>query len=279
MSFIKGIPTHDMQLLRNPRFELIPMKGIDDEVEFLPNGATVTVTHSPSKGLDATLSLAERLKSRGFNVIPHISSRSIRDREQVKEILRRLDANGFEEIFVVGGDETEVNGPYSSSSLLILDILEMSSIPKRIGIGAYPDGHPAINNAELFRALSEKQPFAEYMITQICFDQKKITSWLEDMRTRGINLPVYIGIPGVIKRQKLLEISLRVGVGDSTRFLRHNLKLLPRLLGKEIYRPDKLVKHTSMLARQNTSGIAGFHIFTFNQCRATEQWRQTVIRD
>ena len=269
---------NDGNFLRDPRFELIPMKGVEDQAKFLPDGATVAVTVSPSKGLDATLKLAETLAGRGFRVIPHLAARLVRSREHLEELVDRYEEDGFEELFVIGGDETEVAGPYHSAALVLKDMQEMHNRPKRIGIGCYPDGHPIISRDELFKALQEKQPMVNYMITQICFDQKKITAWLGDMRKRGINLPVYIGIPGVLKRQKLLDISLKVGVGDSTRFIMHNLGLAARLLGSEMYTPDKLVKQAVSISNDTANGIAGFHIYTFNQCQTTEQWRQKWVK-
>jgi methylenetetrahydrofolate reductase (NADPH) len=268
----------DGNFLKDPRFELIPMKGVEDQAQFLPDGATVAVTVSPSKGLDATLKLAETMAGRGFRVVPHLAARLVRSREHLEELVDRYEEDGFEDLFVIGGDETEPSGPYHSAALVLKDMQSMPNRPKRIGIGCYPDGHPIISRDELFKALQEKQPMVNYMITQICFDQKKITAWLGDMRKRGINLPVYIGIPGVLKRQKLLDISLKVGVGDSTRFIMHNLGLAARLLGSEMYTPDKLVKQAISMSGDKTNGITGFHIYTFNQCQTTEQWRQKWVK-
>jgi methylenetetrahydrofolate reductase (NADPH) len=249
------------------------MKGVDDQAGFLPAGATVTVTVSTSKGLEATIKLSESLAGRGFHVVPHIAARLVRSREHLAEMIDRLAAGGFEEMFVIGGDEAQPVGPYHSAALLLKDMQDMPKRPKHIGVGAYPDGHPLITGDELVRALQEKQPMAHYMITQICFDQKKIAAWLADIRRRGVTLPVYIGIPGVLKRQKLLDISLKVGVGDSTRFVMHNLGLAARLLGSSMYTPDKLVRQTESLSLDKANGVAGLHIYTFNQCQTTEQWR------
>ena len=266
------------QFLLQPRFEVIPMKGVEEEAGFLPAGAIVPVTVSPRKGLDATFVLSEHLAARGFRVIPHLSARLVRNREHLRDILDRLAAGGFEEIFLIGGDATEPVGPYQSAGTLMADMMEMDKRPKRIGIAAYPDGHPLIGREELFRALQEKQPNADYMITQICFDKAKIAKWLVSMRERGIHLPVYIGIPGMLKRSKLLEISLKVGVGDSTRFLMHQFGLIARLLQKDMYTPDALVAKTITLLEAPGNGIAGFHIYTFNQCQTTELWRQRVLK-
>ena len=67
-------------VLSGPTFELIPLKNVHDQAAFLPAGATVSVTASPAKGIEATLDLAEALEAKGFHAIPHLSARMIRDR-------------------------------------------------------------------------------------------------------------------------------------------------------------------------------------------------------
>jgi methylenetetrahydrofolate reductase (NADPH) len=263
-------------MLEKARFEVIPMKGVVEEASTLPAGSVVTVTASPRKGIEATFALSEELAGRGFRVVPHLTARQVRDKSHLREIVDRLSAGGFEDVFIIGGDITEPVGIYDSSSALIADMVEMGNHPRRIGVAAYPEGHPLINHEALLQALKAKQPFVNYMVTQICFDPRIIVKWLADVKTNGITLPVYIGIPGILKRSKLLEISLKVGVGDSSRFLKDHLGMVARLLQHELYNPDSLVKKITGLTGDQV--VAGFHIYTFNQCLATRQWREKALK-
>ena len=53
------------ELLRNSRFEILPLDGIEDQVrEHLPTDVKVTVTASPRTGLEATLDLSEHSRDR-----------------------------------------------------------------------------------------------------------------------------------------------------------------------------------------------------------------------
>jgi methylenetetrahydrofolate reductase (NADPH) len=269
-----GLSIHN--LLKSARFEVIPMKGVVEEAMLLPARSVVTVTASPRKGLDATLTLSEELAGRGFHVVPHITARQVRDKPHLREIVDRMSAGGFEDVFVIGGDIVEPLGTYDSSGTLISDMVEMDKRPRRIGIAAYPEGHPLIKQEALMQALKTKQPMVNYMVTQICFDPQVIGKWLADLRANGITLPVYIGIPGILRRTKLLEISLKVGVGDSTRFLKNHFGMLARLLQRDIYNPDNLIKKIKESAGDRA--IAGFHIYTFNQCLSTRQWRQRALQ-
>src|SRR5215212_7188320 len=87
-------------LLRNSRFELLPLDGIEEQVvEHLATDVKVTVTASPRKGLEATLDLSERLSRAGYPVVPHLSARLVRERAHLEEVLARLTAAGVREIF------------------------------------------------------------------------------------------------------------------------------------------------------------------------------------
>ena len=263
-------------MLKRARFEVIPMKGVIEEAVTLPAGSVVTVTASPRKGIEATFTLSEELAGRGFRVVPHLTARQVRDKSHLHEIIDRLSAGGFEDVFIIGGDITEPVGTYDSSSALIADMVEMGNRPHRIGVAAYPEGHPLINCEALMQALKAKQPFVNYMVTQICFDPQIIGKWLADIRANGITLPVYVGIPGILKRSKLLEISLRVGVGDSTRFLKNHLGMVARLLQHDMYNPNNLVKKITGFTGDQV--VAGFHIYTFNQCLSIKHWREKALK-
>ena len=265
-------------LLEEAHFELIPLKNVEEEIKYIPTGSTIAVTASPKKTLEATLALSEKFAAQNFHVVPHLAARQVTNKEHLRELVKRLTDNGFDEVFVIGGDATEPAGPYHSAALLLADMVTFEKYPKRIGIGCYPEGHYLIKNEMLFEALLQKQKYAHYMITQICFDSKAIESWLKDARQRGITLPVYIGIPGVLKRQKLLEISLKLGITTSTRFLKHNFGLVTTLLKRDMYTPDKLVSQSLKMSEIPGCEIAGFHIYTFNQCQTTVEWIQRNIR-
>ena len=71
-------------------------------------------------------------------------------------------------------------------------------------------------------------------------------------------LPVRIGIPGVLKRRKLIEIALRVGVGDSTRYITKHAGIVARLMRRGDYRPDPLVARLAPVLDDSRNRICGF---------------------
>jgi methylenetetrahydrofolate reductase (NADPH) len=267
----------DSEILSRPRFEILPMKGAEEQADNLPKDALVAVTCSPTKGIESTLRCSERLLYRGFRVVPHVAARLVADRAHLEEILRWLGERGLREIHVIGGDSREPVGPYESAFQLLDAMSQLEHGIEEVGIGGYPEGHPQISDEELDRALMDKQPFASYVVTQLCFDADAILGWISYVRHRGIRLPVYIGLPGAVDRKKLLQVSLEVGVGDSVRFLKKQAGLVGMLLKPGGYSPDELVERLVPYAGDEHFDIAGVHLYTFNQVQRTEQWRQRML--
>ena len=125
--------------------------------------------------------------------------------------------------------------------------------------------------------MERKAPYATYIVTQLCYDPDAVVSWIEEVRDRGVDLPVEIGIPGVMKYQRLLKISQKVGVGDSVRFLKKTTGILGfvrQLVGSRgKYTPDDLIDGLAPYADDPHYDIQGLHIYTFNQTSDTESWR------
>jgi methylenetetrahydrofolate reductase (NADPH) len=264
-------------LLARARFELVPTKTVEQQIPFLPAGATVTVTSSPRRGPEPTIALVERLAALGFRAVPHLAARHVTGLEHLEAIAARLDRARIREVFVVGGDEVEPAGPFPSALSLLTALAEMDHGFEDVGVAGYPERHPLIDDATLLRDLLAKQQFATYLVTQICFDPRTIFAWASQVRGEGVDLPVYIGMPGVARRTKLLEISLRIGVGDSVRYLRKHGSLVRRLMGRSGYRPDGFVTGIASLLAEPAANVAGFHINSFNQVESTERWRREVL--
>ncbi len=266
-----------VEALSQPRFELIPMEGASGRAAYLPKGAKVAISCSPRRGIESTLLLGEELLERGFRIVPHIAARLVADRAHLEEIVRRLDDLKVREVFVIGGDARKPAGPFSGAFELLSAMADLGHDFERIGVGGYPEGHPHIDDETLRRALLDKRPFATYIVSQMCFDPVAILDWVADIRRRGIGLPVYVGLPGVVERKKLLQISLKIGVGDSARFLTKHTNLVTRFLKPGGYSPDELVKELAPYVGDQNYNIAGFHIYTFNQVESTEKWRRKIL--
>jgi len=271
-----NILLHD---LREAYMEIYPAPGIEKQLQVLEANSYVAVTCSPTKGVDETLDLTERLVGSGFRVVPHIAAKNVRDFKHLGEIMQRLDTMKIVSLFVPGGDRPDSLGEFSTSLELLRAIDEFDHNLSQIGVAAHPEGHPDIDDDTLFNELLKKQEFANYMVTQMCFDADLLGEWLLDMRSRGIAMPVWVGLPGVIDRTRLIKASFRIGVGDSLRFLRKKPKIAAQLMKSNIYNPDDLVLSLARYQADPAAKIVGYHLFCFNQVDTTEDWRHQSIAD
>lgn len=265
------------EALRQPRYEIFPLEGVEAAVAGrVPKEIKLTVTASPRRGIDTTLDLAGRLSELGYRVVPHLSARLVSNRAHLEDILGWMSQMGLREAFVVAGDREEPLGEFADAHGLLAAMAEIGHDLQEIGITGYPESHPLISDEATIRAMYDKAPYATYIVSQICFDAGAISGWVRRVRNRGVELPVYIGFPGVIDRQRLLRISTSIGLGESTRFLRKNRHWLLRLLAPG-YRPDHLLKELAACLEDPALKIRGFHVYTFNEVARTEDWRREML--
>jgi methylenetetrahydrofolate reductase (NADPH) len=76
-----------------------------------------------------------------------------------------------------------------------------------------------------------------------------------------------------------LRTALRIGVGESLRFLRHHVGAASHLLTAGHYRPDDLLRDLAPWIADPALGVAGHHIFCFNQVESTERWRAEFLAE
>lgn len=264
------------RLLEHPKFEVLPLKNVLDQVGHLPDGATVSVTASPTKTLEDTVNLAGELRHRGFDVIPHLSARMTHDKTHLGGLLERLAAFGISRAFVVGGDAPQ-RGIFPDGHSLLLAMDDLGHHLTEIGVPSYPEGHAVIPDSNLRQALHDKQHYASYMTTQMCFEARAIVDFVAGCRVDGVGLPVQVGIPGVADRLKLLQISTRIGVGQSVRFLAKHRGLVSRFVRPGGYAPEELLEGLVPALSYSGISIVGLHIYTFNQCKTTERWRREYL--
>jgi methylenetetrahydrofolate reductase (NADPH) len=264
--------------LQRPRYEVLPLDGVADEVvAHLPQGSKVTLTASPTKGLEATLGVAEQLAPSGYQVVPHLSARLVRDRAHLEEIVARLRAINVDEVFVIAGDARQPAGEYAGAAELLAAMGELRESFADIGISGYPESHHFISDETTIEAMFAKEPMATYIVSQICFDAGVIATWVKRVRDRGTFLPIWIGVPGAVDSRKLLRTSLRIGLGESVRFLRSQRGLVRRFLRPRVYEPTELLEALTPTFADPDARLGGIHVYTFNELKRTETWRRQLV--
>lgn len=262
------------QLLADARLEVLPSPTILDRVlEHVPTSVTLTVTASPTKSIEHTLDLATRLAAHGYDVVPHLAARMVSGRAELGRVVERLRARGIDKVFVPAGDAETPVGDYRQSLDLLRDLTALGDPFAEVGIAGYPEPHPFIDDATTARAMADKAPHATLIVSNMTFDADAVGRWLRQVRQRGVDLPVRIGVPGPVERTKLLSMGLRIGVGESLRFLRKQRSVMTKIAAPG-YSLDTFLAAVATLAADERLKVAGLHLYTFNQVEVVEAWRR-----
>ena len=263
--------------LRRPRYEVLPTDDAADRVAtYVPNDVTITVTASPRRGTPATVLLAVALARMGYKAVPHLSARMIRDAHELHQIVDALKAAGIASIFVVAGDSREPVGGFPDALSLLMALPPDHGFTE-IGVTGYPESHPFIHDDVTIQAMWDKRRLANYIVSNMSFDPSAVAAWVERIRRRGVDMPVYVGMAGVADPVRLLRVSTKIGVQDAARFLRGHPSWVARMFRPGGYEPGRFLAALMPELSQPARRVAGLHIFTFNEIEPTERWRREML--
>lgn len=265
--------------------ELIPREvGAPHELrELLPEGSRVYLTWLPGPDIDHTVTAARRVAEAGLRPVPHIAARDLRSEDELVLWLRRLgDEAGVEAVLVIAGGGSRPRGPFESSlDLLRTGRLEEAGV-RSIGVAGYPEGTPVASPEVVRDLLREKIEYAcaagleLSVVSQFCFDGGRIVSWIEELRTAGVDAPVRVGFAGVTSLERLIRFSARCGIGASARVIRKEGRNILRVT--RVKTPGKLVLEVARAARRGNLAAKGVsaHLYSLGAFRPTAEWCRAV---
>jgi methylenetetrahydrofolate reductase (NADH) len=259
--------------------EVIPLKSADERLKAIPEGTAVTVTTSAKLGLERTLEFAAKVVRAGHEAVPHLAARQLAGEEELRRFVGRLGELGISRLYLIGGDTTPPAGPYDSALQVLQAMQHIDHGLSRIGVACYPEGHPKISDAALAEALRGKQPYAAYMVSQLCFNPEMLVSWLRRLRGAGITLPLRLGLAAPMQVTKLITLGPQIGVGASVRYLAKQHGFIGNVLRGSAYQPESLLLKMGSALTEPGLGIEGLHVFSFNQVGETVRWQQGISAD
>ncbi|MED5304429.1 MAG: methylenetetrahydrofolate reductase, partial [Pseudomonadota bacterium] len=237
--------------------------------ECLAPGTTVNVTFLPGTDPSDTIAVAERLHNDGMRPVPHLAARSLRNADQLDELLTAFTTRcGVEEVLCIGGGVDNPVGDFSAT----IEVLESGLIQKHgirhIGVAGHPEGSPDISDDEVATALSAKNDLAArdglqlYIETQFCFEADIVLDWERRVREAGNRLPIRIGIPGPATIKTLFRFAQISGIGPSMRFVAKQAKNVAKLM--TVQSPHLLIAGLAEgMAADEGCLIRHFHYYPF----------------
>ena len=228
--------------------------GLKTDLSNLPKVKDVYITLLPGEDFRQVADKAKELTNLSFNPVPHFPARSIKNLNDLKDYIKRCKDGEVKQVLVIGGSAQPVGDFHCSLQLLETGLFE----GLKIGIAGHPDGSPDISDSDLEKAMIDKKPYADYIVTQWLLEVDPIIKFISKQ-----TLPVYVGITGPLTISNLLKFASIVGAKNSLNFLKSNMtKAFDLLKPKD---PNDII--------EKLKGVTeNFHIYTFGGLKETNKW-------
>ena len=228
--------------------------SLKTDLNNLPKVKDVYITLLPGEDFRQVADKAKELTNLSFNPVPHFPARSIKNLNVLKDYIKRCKDCGVKQALVIGGSAQPVGDFHCSLQLLETGLFEGF----RIGIAGHPDGSPDISDSDLEKAMEDKKPYADYIVTQWLMEPEPIIKFVSKQ-----TIPVHVGITGPMKISSLLKFANTIGAKNSINFIKSNLgKTLDLLRPKD---PNDLIEKIKSVTNN-------FHIYTFGSLKETNKW-------
>jgi len=262
----------------------------------LPPATDIFLSAVPRRPRDEVVAAAASIRAAGLNPVPHIAARGLPNIETARDLLARLkDAADIRAVLVIGGDLPSPTGDIVEARQLI----ESGILPElgieRVGIAGHPGGHPVMSDEELESVLVTKIAAAQSsgleveIMTQFCFEPATIIKWITWLRTRGVHLPVRVGLAGPTNLMTWLNYARRCGVKASAEALARRSGLVKHVFNAVA--PDPILRalaeaRTAGSARTGAPGTAlatplgdiSAHFYSFGGIAPTARWMAGAMR-
>src|SRR6478736_1648087 len=252
-------------------------EGLREAAPLIRPGTQIAITFLPGEEMDQRVQAAVLVRELGFEPIVHLSARRLTSEAELDKYLSDITTKaGVKRVFIIAGDPPEPEGPYENS----LQIIESGLLEKHgievVGVGGHPEGHPNNSQAELWDWMERKlsairsHGMVPLVVTQFAFDDDAIVAWVKEMRARGIDVPVRLGVPGPAGIKRLLGFAKRCGVGASASVMMKYGISLTNLIGSA--GPDKLVDSLDKKLSDAEHGRVRLHFYPFGALTPSADW-------
>jgi methylenetetrahydrofolate reductase (NADPH) len=253
------------------------LNGLREAAPLIRPGTQVAITFLPGEEMEQRVEAAKLVRELGFEPIVHLSARRLTSKEELDTYLSRITSEaGVKRVFLIAGDPPEPEGPFEDS----LQVIESGLLEKHgitiAGVGGHPEGHPNVSKDDLWVWMERKiaalreRGIVPLVVTQFAFDDDAIVEWVGEMRKRGIDVPVRLGVPGPAGIKRLLGFAARCGVGASASVMKKYGVSVTNLLGRA--GPDKLVDSLNAKLNDGEHGRVRLHLYPFGALTASAEW-------
>jgi methylenetetrahydrofolate reductase (NADPH) len=250
--------------------------------DLLPAGTRVYVASVPGEDHRSVAATAARVRAERLVPVPHFPARSIIDRAQLDDYLRRVTGEaGVDEVLAIGGGIDLPRGAFSGTqALLETGLFETHGI-RVIGLAGHPEGQRELDAPASPMTLQQKLAYVSRtgtsarLVTQFMFEADPLLAWERMIRADGNHLPIHVGVPGPATIRSLLNYARLCGVGNSVRVLTRQAGNLLKLASLSY--PDAMIAALAWhRAGDPQSRIERLHFYPFGGLARTARWLEAI---
>ena len=268
-----------IDILKNKRvtlsFEVFPPKTADAVPTALAAAEAIaalhpdfmSVTYGAGGGTsDFTVHIASAVKKTyGVEVMPHLTCLSS-TKEKVTETLQDYKEAGFETIMALRGD-VPADGTRKNDFEHATDLMkQIKSFDSSMALGGacYPEGHPESPSlaADIENIRSKVDAGAQFLSTQMFFDNSLFYSYLNRLHAAGINVPVLAGIMPITNKRILTRSLAMSGTAVPARYI-----AMVDAYGDspEAMKQAGIAYATEQILDLYANGVRNVHVFAMNK--------------
>ncbi|HEX3020295.1 MAG TPA: methylenetetrahydrofolate reductase [NAD(P)H] [Chitinispirillaceae bacterium] len=244
--------------------ELFPLKPAYVSVTYGAGGSTRELTHN----------LVMRIQNEtNLTVVSHLTCVGS-SKAELYGILEKYNESGICNIMALRGDPPRNDKSFSKHPDGLLYASELVRLIKAkfpnmgIGVAGYPEGHPETPNRlqEIEHLKRKVDEGADYICTQLFFDNRDFYDFCERCELAGIKIPILAGIMPITSRKGMLRMA---ELASGTRYPARLLKALERAEDDEHFEKVGIHWATEQVRDLLDNGVKGIHFYTLNKSSAT----------
>jgi methylenetetrahydrofolate reductase (NADPH) len=190
-------------------------------------------------------------------------------RLELADILVQFRKAGVENLMALGGDPPTDPDAADGELIHAIELVELARAIGgfSIGVAAHPAGHPKSPDMRADRdRLVEKMRLADFAVTQFFYRAEEYLRLLDDVRERGLDIPI---LPGIMPVTRLSSIARMATMGAAVP--PDIVAQLEAAGDPESVRRTGIDIATGLCRDLLDAGAPGLHFYTLNQSMATRE--------
>ena len=244
----------------------VPLHPRYVSVTYGAGGATRAHTHELVTRLQAETDLT---------IVAHLTCVGS-SRDEIRQILETYDASGVKNVLALRGDPPQDAGTFEPPSDGFEHAADLVHFIKEhfphmgVGVAGFPEGHPDTPNRlrEIEYMKAKVDAGADYIVTQLFFDNRDFYDYCERCELAGIDIPVIAGVMPITSRKTMSRMAELAG---GSRIPAGLLRSLEWAQGKDYVRNVGIHWATEQVRDLIYNDVAGIHLYTLNNSYASVQ--------